>query len=326
MATSAIIKYAADALQSLNPRLPALPPPSTEQTGGRDVCFIEPTLLCKDLPDEIGMRGVISSWYLSPTRHVVEIAIFSVLSGISLAVIIPRLSRYPNDCSKKLDASNLRPPLLLRILIGICFSLQIVYKVLGYPGKLYMMLMPCNVLWCLHFAHAFVPMSANSRHVLAQLCITYVGLPIVAIATPDLSDLTLPYEVEYFFLNHALLLVFPLYWVSSAKVSLLPMAKSGESVLGCFAKWYLLACTVFALFYFALVTPVAIYSGLNLNYMLSPPPNPGNVVSGENFRLMSTGCCATLFFIMRFGAVVGEIMAAAVLSKVRVSMAKNKKV
>jgi len=323
--TSAMIKLAADALQSLNPRLLPLPPPSMEQSGGRDVCFVNPTLLCKDLPDEIGMRGVISSWYISPERHVVEMVVVGFISVIALSMIVPRLSRYPTDCANQPDANSLRPPLLLRLLIGICFTLQIVYKLAGYPGKLYMMLMPCNVIWCLHFAHAFVPMSPNARHVLVQLCITYVGLPVVAIATPDLSDLTLPFEIEYFFLNHALLLVFPMYWICSAKVSMLPLAKRGESVLGNFVKWYSMACAIFALFYFVFVTPVAVYSGLNLNYMLSPPPNPGNVISGESFRLMSIGCCGALFFIMRFGALVGESLATAVLLKVRVSAGKGKK-
>jgi uncharacterized membrane protein YwaF len=177
-----------------------------------------------------------------------------------------------------------------------------------------MMLMPCNTIWIMHFAHAFLPgLSANSRHVLSQLSIAYFGLPVVAIATPDLSDLTLPFEVEYFFLNHALLLVFPIYWVSSGRVS----------TLGNFVKWYVLACTCFALFYFAFVTPVAVYSGINLNYMMSPPPNPGDVVSGPNFRLMSIGCCATLFFMFRLAALCAEALATAIMTWVR-SNSKSK--
>ena len=319
--TDALIQRAADALVSLNARLLPLPPSSTEQTG-HDLCYTNPDLLCRDLPDEVGLRGVISSWYLSPERHVVEMTIVAVICLAVLSTLrMPKLSA-PNK-----NTDDLQYPPLLRLLIGACFALQIVYKLAGYPGKLYMMLMPCNTIWIMHFVHAFLPgLTANSRHVLSQLSITYFGLPVVAIATPDLSDLTLPFEVEYFFINHALLLVFPIYWVSSGRVSLLPpagTAKGESTVSGNFAKWYAFACACFALFYFAFVTPVAIYSGINLNYMLSPPPNPGDVVSGPNFRLMSIGCCATLFFLFRFAALCAEAIATAIMARVR-GTAKSK--
>ena len=310
--TDALIQSAADALVSLNTRLLPLPPSPTEQTG-HDLCYTNPGLLCRDLPDEVGLRGVISSWYLSPERHVVEMAIVTVICLVVLSTL-----RMPRISANNKNADNLQYPPLLRLIIGACFVLQIVYKLAGYPGKLYMMLMPCNTIWIMHFLHAFLPgLSANSRHVLSQLSITYVGLPVVAIATPDLSDLTLPFEVEYFFINHAFLLVFPIYWVSSGRVSLLPSTNKNETTLGNFAMWYAFACACFALFYFALVTPVAIYSGINLNYMLSPPPNPGDVVSGPNFRLMSIGWCATLFFLFRFAALCAEAIATAIMTRVR---------
>ena len=314
---ASLLERAADVLASLNTRLLPLPPSPTERTG-YDLCYTNPPLLCRDLPDEAGLRGVISSWYLSPERHVVEIDIVAALCLATLSVLITCMPRFRSK------TDSLQYPPLLRLCIGACFVLQIVYKVAGYPGKLYMMLMPCNTIWIMHFAHAFLPgLSANSRHVLSQLSITYFGLPVVAIATPDLSDLTLPFEVEYFFLNHALLLVFPIYWVSSGRVSMLPTNAKDESALGNFAKWYALACACFALFYFAFVTPVAIYSGINLNYMLSPPPNPGDVVSGPNFRLMSIGCCATLFFMFRLAALCAEALATAIMTRVR-SNSKSK--
>ena len=302
-----MISILAAALASLNTRLLPLPPAPTEQTG-HDLCYTNPPLLCRDLPDEAGLRGVISSWYLSPERHVVEIGIVVLFCYL----LIPLPPRF----SSKTD--SLQYPPLLRALIGVCFALQIAYKVAGYPGKLYMMLMPCNTIWIMHFAHAFLPgLSANSRHVLVQLSITYFGLPVVAIATPDLSDLTLPFEVEYFFLNHALLLVFPIYWVSSGRVSLLPNNTIDESAVDNCARWYMVACACFALFYFVFVTPLAVYSGINLNYMMSPPPNPGDIVSGPNFRLMSIGCCATLFFMFRTAALNAEAMATSMMKEVR---------
>jgi len=301
-----LVQRAAGALASLNTRLLPLPPPEIEQTG-HDLCYTNPPLLCQDLPD--GLRGAVSSWYLPPERHVVEMAIITAVSlGALFMLRIPRISNKEKD--------NFQFPTALRLLIGACFVLQIVYKLAGYPGKLFMMLMPCNTIWIMHTIHAFGPgLSANSRHVLSQLSITYFGLPVVAIAVPDVSDLTLPWEVEYFFINHAILLVIPIYWVSSGRVSLLPSKR--ESTVGNFVAWHAFACACFGLFYFALVTPLAVYSGINLNYMLSPPPNPGDMVSGPNFRLMSIGCCTTLFFVFRLAALCAEAMATAAMARVR---------
>ena len=70
-------------LLSLNPTLLPNPPPIIEQTNGNGVCYQNPTILCKDL--YFGMRGVVGSWFLSPSRIIVEtIAVVSVSSLIIL--------------------------------------------------------------------------------------------------------------------------------------------------------------------------------------------------------------------------------------------------
>lgn len=169
------------------------------------------------------------------------------------------------------------------------------------------MLMPCNAIWCLHALHAFGGLGNNASHILCQLIVTYVGLPIVAIVVPDFSDMVLPFEREFFYVHHALLIIYPVYYVGSGKASI-----SGDgtaSVAANFARWYGLASAAFGLFYFAVVTPLAIHSGFNLNWMLSPPPNPGDMVGGPNFRLQSVGCCCTLFFLMRLVALLLEPLA-----------------
>ena len=171
------------------------------------------------------------------------------------------------------------------------------------------MLMPCNVLWCLAMFLCFYPnLSNRTSNIIYQLWISYAGLAFVALATPDLSDLVVWGEVTFFFASHFFLLFFPVYFIAiNPKISLLPDKNSGETLMASMFKWFLLSCSCFALLYFAIVAPVGIASGFNLNYMLHPPPNPGDVVSGPNFRVLSIGCCAFLFFIMRLLALVMEV-------------------
>lgn len=74
-------------------------------------------------------------------------------------------------------------------------------------------------------------------------------------------------------------------------------------------RHWLIGSAYFSLLYFTIVSLIGISSGMNLNYMLSPPSNPGDVVSGENFRLMSVGCCSGIFLGGRGMMVMLELLA-----------------
>lgn len=293
--TQALLTGAGKLLHSLNPSLLAMPPPTSEQSGS-DVCYLGEggtgaLVYCKDL--EHGMRGIVGSWYLTPERHVIEGCLMSIICIAVLAFLFPSLPQCPAGVDP-------RPPFILRVLTAVCFTLQLTYKVSGFSQRILFMLMPCNAIWCLHALHAFGGLGNNASHILCQLIVTYVGLPIVAIVVPDFSDMVLPFEREFFYVHHALLIIYPVYYVGSGKASI--SGDGTESVAANFARWYGLASAAFGLFYFAVVTPLAIHSGFNLNWMLSPPPNPGDMVGGPNFRLQSVGCCCTLFFLMRLVA------------------------
>lgn len=224
----------------------------------------------------------------------------SIICIAVLAFLFPSLPQCP-------AGADPRPPFILRVLTAVCFTLQLTYKVSGFSQRILFMLMPCNAIWCLHALHAFGGLGNNASHILCQLIVTYVGLPIVAIVVPDFSDMVLPFEREFFYVHHALLIIYPVYYVGSGKASI--SGDGTESVAANFARWYGLASAAFGLFYFAVVTPLAIHSGFNLNWMLSPPPNPGDMVGGPNFRLQSVGCCCTLFFLMRLVALLLESLA-----------------
>ena len=301
-----LLEIAGNAVRAINPRLLPKPPPGEEETG-HDVCFLGPSgeddydkvVYCADLPH--GQRGIIGSWYLDPQRHVIEYFAISMACFAVIRAVLPTIIKYPEK-----KASNLDPPKAFKLLTLVTFIIQVVYKTKGYRGKILFMLMPCNVLWILYFAICFLPLRTQTLHIMYQLMIPYAILPVVAVATPDLSDLVMWLEDTFFFCSHYALIAYPIYLVCTGRIVMLP--ENREGLLQSSFKWWLLSCAIFGFFYFGIITPVAIMSGFNLNYMLNPPPNPGDVVSGPHFRLMSIACCAVGFFLSQLVATLSAVV------------------
>mmetsp|Transcript_31593 Transcript_31593/g.66007 ORF Transcript_31593/g.66007 Transcript_31593/m.66007 type:complete len:357 (+) Transcript_31593:57-1127(+) len=310
-------------VRAVNPSMLATPPPPTEESG-YDVCYLgpngedDPELLvyCKDLYE--GQRGMVGSWYLTPERHIIEYISAVAISSTIIRALLPKLSRYPDD-----QVDNLNPPVFIKIPTCIFVSCQLIYKFCGYPGKVLFMFMPCNVLWTMWAFLCFWPnLSAQMMHILYQLIVPYSGLAIAAVATPDTSDLTMWGEVPFFFLMHCALIIYPIYFLSSGVITVLPIIGSNDNIVGNFLKWWALTCACFAFFYFGIATPLSVIYGLNVNYMLHPPPTPGDIISGPNFRLQSTLACAVAFFFFRFLATFAEVCANAFC---RVTVYRSKK-
>jgi hypothetical protein len=317
MTNQQLLSLAGELVKSINSSLLASPPPSTEQTG-KDVCYlglngedgIDDVVYCKDLPE--GLRAMVGSWYLDPERHVMECIAFVTLSSLIIIGLLPRLSQYP-----KSNATKSTPPLSIKVTTFIIYAVQLIYKLNGYPGKVLFMAMPCNVLWTMWACLCFLPMSAQTMHIIYQLIVPYTSLAIVAVATPDTSDLTMFLEVPFFFFMHYALIFYPIYLMRSGHISVLPLtvASNKDGLVVNFMKWWVLACAYFALFYFGVAAPLSLKYGINLNYMLSPPPNPGDMVSGPNFRLQSTICCSAAFFFVQFLANVAEVFGKSISKK-----------
>ena len=301
---SQALSLAGSIVKSINPSLLSYPPPSIEESG-HDVCYLgtrgeddpQNVIYCRDLPP--GQRGVVGSWYIHPERHVLESIGTIVVSFSIILRILPTLSKYPEN-----QHDNLNPPLLVRIATFIFFTCQIIYKSTGYPGKILFMAMPCNIVWIMWAALCFLPLKTQTMHIMYQLIVPYTSLAIVAVATPDTTDLTMWMEVPFFFSMHYALIVYPMYFLWSGRISVL---SPGDGLVSNFLNWWALACAFFALFYFGVAAPLSLIFGINLNYMLSPPPTPGDIISGPNFRLQSTLACAVAFFLLQFLVTIASV-------------------
>jgi len=154
------------------------------------------------------------------------------------------------------------------------------------------------MLWILALFLSLSPtFNFSSSETIVQLFMCYVTLPILALLTPDLRDSNMFLEKTFFFLHHICLLIIPVYYITTRRVSVLGGCDINSFVLN--LKYWVLSCAYFSLFYFSLVSTLSVWSGMNLNYMLSPPPTPGDFMEGINFRLVSAGCCSIMFAIGR---------------------------
>lgn len=325
-AAPSLLIAAGQFVKSLNPMLVSVPPPAVEVTG-KDVCYLGPNgeesadnvTYCEDLFE--GQRAMVGSWYLHPERHAVEFIVSIIICIAVMVCLVPNLPR----CSEE-KRRHLIPPFWVKVLTFFTYTLQLIYKSCGYPGKLYFLAMPCNVIWGLWALLCFWPgLGVNTAHALHQVIYTTTILAYAAVAAPDLGDLIMFGEVPFFFFMHFALIGLPLYFHYTGRITMIPEAKNeGESLVVYFAKWWILSLTCFSLFYQAVVVPLCFISGLNINYMLHPPPTPGDFLSGPNFRLYTVVLLAAVFFVIRFVATTVEVCVRSVFL-VSINREKNSK-
>ena len=99
-----------------------------------------------------------------------------------------------------------------------------------------------------------------------------------------------------------MLFIFPFYYLLTGKVSVLSLQVDSQSLsssVSFFIRYWLFTCTIFACYYVTIITPISLLSGLNLNYMLNPPPLPVDWVQGPNYRLISCVLVFTVFALFR---------------------------
>ena len=307
---SYIISPLASWLYNLNPSL--LPEPPTQVGNPTDVCYLGPNgeaapqlvTLCRELDD--GMRPNLGSWYLNPERHMTEILLVIII-GISILNAVP----FQKIASKK----RICNPMWVKFITIFCLSMVLTYKSFGHKNKIFYMVMPCNMKWMLYAALCFGP--RRIQPTILQLLMSYTGLAFVAVATPDTEDCIMFLEKPFFFVNHYMLLILPLVYMWNGSISIKNLSLSTHFL------WWVVSCVYFGLFYIPVVTPLGVISGLNLNYMLNPPPDQSLCI-GDNYRITSTICCAVMFALWRGVMVLAESVITSISIRVSPKTANKK--
>ncbi|KAL3919038.1 MAG: hypothetical protein SGILL_003954 [Bacillariaceae sp.] len=297
--THSLLLQASNWLYQLNPTLSEIPP-RADNVG--EICYMGPggskdgAILCQDLL--YSHATCVGSWMIPPKHHIVEGILVTLISILILAVAIPKLNGFANTSVLKI-----RHPPGARLASLFCFGMIMYYKYAGYPGRTYYIVMPCNMQWFLSFAQCFmVPTNWTwAQYTLLQLRLTYLMSVIIAIVTPETDDCILPGEYAFYWFNHLLLLILPAAYVMNGSVSCIPQQQSDAESASSWTFnlwWWTYACCVFSVFYFIPVSLLAIYSGLNLNFMLHPP-HDHFALNGPWFRLVAVGMLAVLFGFSR---------------------------
>jgi len=308
-----LLDQAAAWLYSVNPTLCKVPPRAADD----EYCYMGPdggeegALLCGDIL--YSHATCVGSWLLPPEHHIVEGIVVTALALLAMKATIPKL--YQVTDMQHLQIQH--PPGASGASL-FCVSLILCYKYFGYPARTYYMVMPCNMQWVLSFIQCFVvPESCKvAQYTLLQLRLTFIMSVIIAIVTPETEDCILPFEYEFYWINHFLLLLLPAAYVANGSVSCLPPkattsnSNNSSEAVSTWAfnyYWWQFSCLMFCLFYFIPVTFLAIYSGLNLNFMLHPP-HDHFALKGRWFRLVATLLLALLFGVSRLLVLGGEKM------------------
>lgn len=296
---SSHLAQAAEWLYQLNPTMLKVPPRATDE----EYCFMGPdggtegAVTCR----EIGYAHAtcVGSWMLPPEYHIVEGIAVTLVALVVLHLVAPSLKALIDTKTCKIQH-----PRGSRAASLFCFGMVMIYKVFGYPKRIFYIVMPCNMQWALSFLQCFlIPESWTIlQYTVLQLRISYIVSVIIAIVTPETEDCVLPGEYVFYWINHAILLILPAAYIANGSVSCFPPSDSTMSTRTFNLLWLAYSCAAFAIFYFIPVVLLAIYSGLNLNFMMHPP-HDHFALKGQYYRLTSIALLSTLFGVSRLLAV-----------------------
>ena len=263
---------------------------------------------CSDDPE-------LGGWFLSPTQHLVEII---VASSASAYVAYTAYSMYQTSSlsqqSRQLQqqkpqsaqaeqrlrhtasAPSLSPTSsslythVLVFLLSLSWAILFIHK--WRLDRLWFLLQPCHVLHLLLIYTVTLPPSSPRAIFLFNVYLHLLFSPFLGLVAADTSCYHQYLEWANWCGQHALLLLTPM-------VALLPPA-SYPLLTG--LPFFLLCFSLEVLYHSLILSPFALYSNMNLNYVLCPPA--GLLTRfGRWYRLAMTVACALLSLIVRYGMV-----------------------
>lgn len=247
--------------------------------------------LCEHTGLKWGVTPANLFWFQSPKTH---IALF-LLMMLYCAMLYNRSKDFPSAARAQLSARGVgrstRCPLnrFMGILLLLCLGAQIYVKAIRPKPfiQLGWLLMPCHVftaVWALILLRD-QPKYFGANSYLATLMVDWMWAPIGAALAPDWGDHQFAFEGSLFAVHHGLLVLLPVYYATR------------YGVLG-LSTAHIFHFTLVPIFVsFAIYTPYALLTGLNLNYMLYPPKLGGGapaIFSSTAYRPAMVG----LFIIL----------------------------
>ena len=173
-------------------------------------------------------------------------------------------------------------------------SLRAIHLYNRGPANVIFLLQPCHLYAFTLCTLPLLPQRSFLPHFLFNVMIYILWGAMLAVIFPDLRDYAQLFELENFWIEHALVLILPIYFVVTKKYQLFPFSLSFA-----FTSW-----VAFALYHSAILCTAALTVGKNLNYMLAPPPGPLEYFGDAYRAVMFTFC---IFLTAIFGGIYTTI-------------------
>ena len=215
--------------------------------------FAYPMEFVSELPDSTWL----GTWYLTPEYHIIEAWIMSMFA-ISLLFISTTMTENTPQPSLIMEQTLIEK--IMKYVLSMDYLIHMSFKTKSTPkGRgLWWMLQPCAVN---HLVLTFFLWNPSLlTHTVLLYLITLTSGALNAILFPDLSNINLIEKINFWF-QHLSIFLLPYYW-------LIKNAKLIENI----SIWYSLGAHALLMLYcFVILLFCDIISGVNINYMLSPP-------------------------------------------------------
>ncbi|CAO3634330.1 unnamed protein product [Cunninghamella blakesleeana] len=253
-----------------------------------------------ELPEETDWKQSINgSWYIHPRQHGLEMVFLSSTFAIATYYFYNK-ALGPGTFNRYL-LSNFTPPnrstfMEKTVLVSLIASLGLTLTHKIKRKSTLFMLQPCHMSAALLiFTMSYPDKQSPIPHILFNIYLYTNWGAIAALLFPDLRDHTLIGETFNFFAEHILILLAPVYMMYSKRYLVLPASVD----MGLFSFF------LYSFFHSPLLHICALRSGLNLNYLFTPPPIKFLLKLGSKYRLALYGTALVAMFTTRYGLVNG---------------------
>eukprot|EP01137_Pigoraptor_chileana_P002385 Opistho-2@41157 len=241
------------------------------------------------------------SWFLSPRQHVIEFIVYNAFFLTIFFVLSKRLTAkggayYFIEVDARRKRTIVEHLATLSLLVTLGYTLYFKYL----RGGTLFLLQPCHISLAILIVLSFAPAGWKGAHLLFNMYFYWMWGAILALAFPDLRDYEDPVEIFFFFFEHYLLVVIPFVFYAVGRFEIL------EPTLAI----TLCAFSVKAIYHSIVLESLALYTGLNLNYLMSPPTGILEHF-GIYYRSVQYAFCCILTFVTRY------VLVAIILSAVR---------
>ncbi|KAI8339725.1 TMEM164 family-domain-containing protein [Chlamydoabsidia padenii] len=252
-----------------------------------------------DLPDETDWKqSVTGSWYVHPRQHALELVFLSSTFAYASYHFYGQ-ALGPGTYNRFLlthfipttKATWTERGLLVSLIAS--WSLTLTHKILR--KNILFMLQPCHVNCLLLIFTMIARKSSALPNIIFNVYLHTQWGGLAALVFPDLRDHHYLGETFNFFAEHILILLAPIYMIYSGRYLVLPTS----------TDMAMLSFSLFSLFHSPLLHICALKSGLNLNYLFTPPPIKFLLKLGSKYRLALYGTAMVAMFATRYGLVNG---------------------